>query len=180
MAFNIEIKATYRQNDDFVAAHEIARALGATYVGSDHQIDTYFVTPKGLFKLRESSLSGAYLVPYVRPNTAEAKKSSYVLIPVVAAEVTKTKELFVALLGIETRVEKTRAIYLYHNVRIHLDKVVGLGTFFELEAVCQQEQDTAAQRAIEEGKVQFLLQQFGIAPGDLLQGSYREMSSKIV
>ncbi len=123
----------------------------------------------------ESSISGAYLVPYMRPNTIEAKKCSYVLIPVTAADVSKTKELFAALLGIETRVEKTRAIYLYDNVRIHLDKVVGLGTFFELEAVCSPEQDTAAQRALEEEKIQFLLQQFEIANSDLLQGSYREM-----
>ena len=37
------------------------------------------------------------------------------------------------------------------------------------------EQDTAAQRALEEEKIQFLLQQFEIANSDLLQGSYREM-----
>ncbi|MDZ4129856.1 MAG: class IV adenylate cyclase, partial [Hydrogenophaga sp.] len=171
--FNIEIKAAYR-TENFDLAHEKARILGAAYVGCDHQIDTYFNTQEGRFKLRESSISGAYLIPYVRPNTAEAKKSSYVLIPVAAGDVIKTKELFAALLGIETIVEKMREIYVYQNVRIHMDDVVGLGTFFELEAVYQQ--DTAEQRTHEEEKVTFLLHEFGVAQNDLLQGSYREMA----
>jgi len=58
MAFNIEIKAAYRIAN-FDSAHEKARMIGATYVGLDHQIDTYwctnahcFNTSDGRFKLR--------------------------------------------------------------------------------------------------------------------------------
>jgi len=32
-------------------------------------------------------------------------------------------------------VSKRREIYLWHNVRIHLDAVTGLGSFVEFEAV---------------------------------------------
>ena len=169
---NIEIKAVYTK-PNFDYAHETARALGATYLGCDHQIDTYFITRDGRFKLRESSLSGAYLVPYIRPDTTEAKKSTYVLIPVAAENVAKTKELFTTLLGVETIVEKKRDIYRYNNVRIHLDEIQGLGRFFELEAVYTD--DTPENRILEQNKVAHLLRVFDIAEKDLLSGSYREL-----
>jgi adenylate cyclase class IV len=40
-----------------------------------------------------------------------------------------------------------REIYLYHNVRIHLDEVEDLGTFLEFEAVLGPNVDDALGRA---------------------------------
>lgn len=38
-------------------------------------------------------------------------------------------------LGLLGRVEKERSLWLYKNTRIHLDRVVGLGEYLELEIV---------------------------------------------
>jgi len=165
---NIEIKAKY---SDLEKGRKIAESLKAKYVGCDHQIDTYFKTPQGRFKLRESSISSPYLIPYCRENSQSAKSSSYILIPV--ADLPGTKKIFSSILGIDTVVEKKRHIYLKDNVRIHLDDVTGLGSFFELEAVCDE--NSAIEKEIQ--KVNELLEIFQVKKEDLQSGSYKEMST---
>lgn len=167
---NIEIKAKYVNLENGL---NIAKNLGAKYIGLDHQVDTYFKTPTGRFKLRESSISGSYLVPYLREDTKTAKTSSYALIPV--EDSTVTKNLFSSILGVGTIVEKKRHIFIKENVRIHLDDVLGLGTFFELEAVCDENSIIEN----ENKKVNELLDIFQIRKEDLLSGSYKEMSKMI-
>lgn len=162
---NIEVKARYT---DLTRGHVVAKEIHAKYVGHDHQIDTYFKTPMGRFKLRETSLSGAYLIPYLRLDQQAPKKSSYVLIPVT--DVAHTKQLFTFLLGVVAVVEKHRDIYLYDNIRIHLDDVKNLGTFFELEAVYSD--DSAENIQNEHQKIKTLMSTFGIKPEALIPGSY--------
>ena len=72
MAKNLEIKA-YCNN--LKKTESIIKEIATEFVGIDSQIDTYFTTKQGRFKLRESTLSGSYLIPYVRPNQTEAKIS---------------------------------------------------------------------------------------------------------
>jgi predicted adenylyl cyclase CyaB len=52
-----------------------------------------------------------------------------------------------AALGVRGVVRKRREIHHYHNVRIHLDDVEGLGTFVEFEAVLSPHNDEAAAHA---------------------------------
>lgn len=165
---NVEIKA---KHPNLARAREIAVVLGAKCVGLDHQIDTYFKTPTGRLKLRESSLSGAQLIPYVRDDQTGPKKSNYAVLPV--PEVERTKQLFAELLGVEQIVEKHREIFLLDNVRIHLDDVKGLGTYFEFEAVYTDDSKESEKR--EHEKVRSLLAAFEIDPDQLLTGSYREL-----
>lgn len=164
---NIEIKAHYKNLEK---ARTIARRLEAKHVGLDHQVDTYFHTPKGRLKLRESSLSGAMLIPYLRSDLSGPKKSHYALLN--TQDPILVKQLLTEMLGVETVVEKHRDIYLADNVRIHIDNVMGLGTFIEFEAVYQD----IAQEPKEHEKVRRLIQEFEIADSDLIQGSYRERS----
>ncbi len=168
---NIEIKAVY---PDLAKARRIAKGLNAWFKGRDHQVDTYFKTGKGRLKLRESTLSGGELIPYLRPNQQGPKKCDYAVIPV--SDAPKVKKLLKILLGIEEVVVKQRDIYLVGNVRIHLDQVKGLGSFLEFEAVYQG--DTSKKKAAEEKKVRKLLDVFEIKPGDLLENSYKEMAKK--
>ena len=42
------------------------------------------------------------------------------------------------IMGAWIEVEKTRQVWLWENVRIHLDHVKGLGQFVELEAVTEE------------------------------------------
>jgi predicted adenylyl cyclase CyaB len=81
------------------------------------------------------------------------------------------RELLASSLGILVSVDKQREIFLYHNVRIHLDLVDGLGTFLEFEAVVTEAIDDTAARA----QVDWLRQEFRIDAGDLLSCSYSDM-----
>jgi predicted adenylyl cyclase CyaB len=168
---NIEIKARY---EDLSRARSIARRLRARFLGIDRQRDTYYRTRQGRLKLRESSQGGARLIPYHRPDRRGPKKSDYALLPV--ADPAQLKSLLRELLGISIVVDKVREIYLIGNVRVHLDRVKGLGRFFELEAVYE----SAARESVERRKVARLLVEFGIASRDLLTGSYRELMLKAV
>jgi adenylate cyclase class 2 len=163
---NIEIKARYVDSNK---ARVIAQKFSAQHVGTDHQVDTYFTTPKGRLKLRESSLSGAMLIPYNRPNTVGPKKSEYQLLPVQDANL--SKRLFSEILGVDTVVDKIRDIFLIGNVRVHVDVVKDLGCFLEFEAVYADTKQEGEERK----KVENLIAQFEIKPDQLLSGSYREM-----
>lgn len=169
---NIEIKAIY---PDLEKAREVCRRLGATFVGVDRQIDTYFKVPNGRLKLRESSLSGAYLIPYLRPNQEGPKKSDYARLEVADAEL--TKNLFSQILGVDLVVKKNREIFLIDNVRVHLDDVDGVGCFFEFEAV--YDLDTVAQHKIEEIKVQTLMKEFNITEESLQKTSYQQLARQL-
>ncbi|MDX6664158.1 MAG: cytidine deaminase, partial [Solirubrobacteraceae bacterium] len=50
-----------------------------------------------------------------------------------------------AALGIRAVVVKRRRLFLWRDVRIHLDEVEELGTFVELEAVAAPESDLTAE-----------------------------------
>lgn len=167
MSLNIEIKAYYPNINQ---GRDIAISIGAKYLGCEHQIDTYFKTANGRLKLREIYPAGtAILVPYIREDRADAKTSNYTLIEI--KDIVAVKNLFSKVMGVDVIVEKDRHIYLLDNVRIHLDEVKGLGSFFELEAVC------SASTVIDEEhlKVKELLQTFKVEDKNLIEGSYREM-----
>lgn len=165
---NLELKARCA---DLAAARERARAVATAWIGVDRQVDTYFRTRRGRLKLRESSLSGGQLVPYLRPDAAGPRRSDYQVIPV--EEPAALKALLTELLGVHRVVRKEREIALFENVRIHLDRVEGLGSFVELEAVFLSgtggpEEPEDAQQA----KVAFLCERLGISDADRVATSY--------
>ena len=163
---NIELKARL---DDLPAARRVAESLATQRLGVQEQIDTYFRCATGRLKLRQISGQTAQLIWYVRPSDPRPKASDYYLVPAPQPET-----LIAALrsaMGIVCVVRKRREIYLWQNVRIHLDEVEGLGQFLEFEAVLSPGIDETAGR----GQLQDLMAQFGIRPEDLLAGSYIDM-----
>ncbi len=168
MRANLELKARCA---DLHAARERARAVATEWLGVDEQVDTYFVTRAGRLKLRESSLSGGQLVPYFRPDQRGPKRANYQVIPVEDAA--GLARMLAAMLGVHRVVRKRREIALYHNVRIHLDRVEALGTFVELEAVWD---GSEAGLAEEQRKVAFLRDVLGIRDEDLIAGSYESLT----
>jgi predicted adenylyl cyclase CyaB len=161
---NLEIKARCADLD---AARARALALGARPVGVDRQLDTYFRTAAGRLKLRESQLSGGQLVPYLRPDIPGPRRADYRVVPVEDPE--SLKALLSAILHVHRVVEKQREIWLLDNVRIHLDRVAGLGAFLELEAVFD---GSPAAEAAERQKLERLMGALGIRDPDLVDGSY--------
>ena len=141
--------------------------IGAVFQETIRQRDLYFRVPEGRFKLRESDPGEDYLVFYRRPDVAEAKGCDYE-IAVVDRSVAPVLR---AALGQLAVVEKNRTLYLWQNVRIHLDEVQGLGAFIEFEAVLSDTQDDADGFA----KLEFLQERFGLSPDDIEAASYVEL-----
>ncbi len=161
---NIELKAHLRDLDRALA---VCRRLGAIARGEIRQIDTYFNAPSGRLKLREASPGATELIHYERPDIAGPKRCDYSL-AVAPADI---KPLLAAALGVRATVAKTRTLFLLENVRIHLDRVDGLGEFIEFEAVLGTEHSAEEGQA----KVEELIARFGIAPEELLDYSYLDI-----
>jgi len=181
-ACNIELKARLT---DLAAARKTAQRLATAYLGIQQQTDTYFHCPQGRLKLREIVDFGAQqqgapelatgpkhvsvqLISYDRTDQVDAKESYYQLVEISDPE--RVRELK-SQMGIRAVVVKRREVYLYHNVRIHLDEVSKLGMFLEFEAVLGGDVDEAAGRA----QVALLQDKFGLASADLLEGSYVDL-----
>ncbi len=162
---NIELKARL---PDPAAARRQALAVATEHGGVLHQRDTYFHCKSGRLKLRESD-DGAQLIWYARDDLPQAKAGNYHLVPL--ADAAAVKGALAAALGIRAVVEKRRELFLFHNVRIHLDHVEGLGDFLEFEAVLQPGVDD------QQGHAQLaeLSEHFGIAAADLVPISYGDM-----
>jgi homotetrameric cytidine deaminase len=135
---NVELKARDPQPERSL---ERARALGADDRGELRQRDTYFAAPRGRLKLREQEPGDAQLIAYERADAAEARESRYRLAPVQDAAA--LREALDAALGTTVVVDKRRHLLLYEGVRIHLDRVEGLGDFVELEGVADEASDLA-------------------------------------
>jgi predicted adenylyl cyclase CyaB len=164
---NLEIKAPVADPAAFRAR---AAALATETVGVDDQVDTYFRVPRGRLKLRESSLAGGQLVPYLRPDADGPRRADYQVIPV--ADPAGLKALLTAMLGVHCVVRKRREIWLADHVRIHLDAVEGLGDFMELEAVFD---GRAESEPAEHEKVARLMKALGVEPSELVAGSYETL-----
>ena len=82
------------------------------------------------------------------------------------------KALLAAILGVHRVVAKQREIFLVDNVRIHLDRVEGLGDFLELEAVFDGSPAAAAEQP---RKVERLMRELGVRAEDLLAESYEQL-----
>ena len=89
----------------------------------------------------EGGAGGAELIAYERANDPAFRGSDYYVIQV--SHPTEMKAALAKKLGVRGEVRKRRELFLWHNVRIHLDDVAGLGTFIEFEAVISAADDEA-------------------------------------
>ncbi|HEV2787040.1 MAG TPA: class IV adenylate cyclase [Solirubrobacteraceae bacterium] len=127
---NLEVKAV---DPDPHVTLEAALQLGADDRGRIHQRDTYFHAVTGRLKLREAPPRPAELIAYARAELAGPKVSHYRVVPV--GDHIAVIDALTDALGVRCVVEKARRLLVWRNVRIHLDRVTGLGHFVELEAV---------------------------------------------
>jgi adenylate cyclase, class 2 len=126
---NVEIKARCGNQDKI---RNILQKLNADFKGTDQQIDTYFKVPAGRLKLREGTIEN-HLIYYQRENRDGPKGSQVTLFQNNPRS--PLKSILQKGLGILVSVEKTREIYFLDNVKFHLDSVVELGSFIEIEAI---------------------------------------------
>lgn len=163
---NVEIKARSTRHDDVRA---VLQRLGSRLVGTDHQVDTYFNVPVGRLKLREGTIENS-LIHYLRDDQSGPKTSDVLLYRVKPDP--SLREVLERALGILVVVDKHREIHFVDNVKIHLDTVVGLGTFLEIEAI-----DADGSRSPDQLQAQCeaFMDHFGVRDEDLLQDSYSDM-----
>ncbi len=163
---NIELKS---RCGDLARARDAALRLGARDAGVLEQTDTYFHCTTGRLKLRETAGRLAELIAYARADGVEARGSDYHLVPVQSPG--PLKRSLVSALGVRVVVVKRRELLLWHNVRIHLDQVEGLGSFVEFEAVLGDGEDEPTGR----DRVAILAEVLGLRPEDRIATSYSNL-----
>ena len=164
---NLEWKGRLR---DPAGAERVCGEIGARFVAELEQRDTYYEVPNGRMKRRECAGRPTEWIEYFRPDETRVRASDYRLLD--PREAARRHPL--ASLAVRAVVEKRRRLYLHGEVRIHLDRVAGLGDCFELEALVNEHQDEAsARRALDA-----LLAAFEPVLGDPLAGSYSDLLSE--
>lgn len=140
-----------------------------------HQVDTYFVAPRGRLKLREivaEEQISAELIAYRRPDEAEARWSVYHRAEIARDQIEPLKEGLAAVCGVASVVRKQRDVGIMEHTRIHLDLVDGLGAFVELETVIGEQSDGSAES--EHARVVAVL---GLSRYDAVAGSYGDLAA---
>jgi predicted adenylyl cyclase CyaB len=161
---NFEFKA--RLNDE-KRIREALKRLDARFIGTDHQIDTYFRVPSGRLKVRQGLLENA-LIFYRRSNVRRARQAAVEMMPLPRRNPLRT--ILAGALGTLVVVDKRREIYFVKNVKIHLDRVRQLGKFLEVEAISRTgDVDKIRSQA---RRFQEL---FGITAKDIIAESYSDL-----
>ncbi|MBI9036760.1 MAG: class IV adenylate cyclase [Bacteroidales bacterium] len=163
---NIEIKA---QCYDPQKIREVLFNLNTKYIGLDHQVDTYFIVKNGRLKLREGNIENN-LIHYDRENISGPKTSNCLLYK--SNPDSSLKEILVKSLGVFKIVEKDREIFFVDNVKIHIDKVKGLGSFVEIEAISKNNDFSKSQLL---SQCKHFLEILEIKANDLIPYSYSDM-----
>ena len=166
MHLNIEIKARCHQPKKI---QKILEENNARFVGTDHQVDTYFNVKNGRLKLREGNIENS-LIHYERDNQAGPKSSHVHLYkcqpnPALKAVLNASLDTFKI-------VDKKRKIYFIENIKFHIDEVKGLGNFVEIEAI-DENGDLGKEKLNQQ--CHYFLKLFEIKKEDLLEGSYSDM-----
>ena len=161
----VELKARYEDLGK-------ARALlsGATSLGTFVQSDTYFSLGERRLKLRSTDgVKEGQLVYYERPDASGVKESQVLLATV--SDGAAVREMLTRVFPVQAEVRKTREVYRFQGVQVHLDTVAGLGKFLEFEKILADDSER------EEGRktLEALRRYFQIPEEDLMASSYSDL-----
>jgi adenylate cyclase class 2 len=156
---------------DVRQARARAEAIGFTARATLVQRDTFFAVAQGKLKLREEA-AGAALIHYQRAHDGALEVSDYEIVPV--ADAASLRTMLNAALGVIAEIRKVRSLLMRRNVRLHLDRVEGLGSFGEIEAVVAVDEAPELYRAEVDG----MLAALEVMPADLISLSYFELINR--
>jgi predicted adenylyl cyclase CyaB len=139
------------------------------FIGEDYQTDTYYNVAKGRLKLREGNIENA-LIYYDRTDIASPKQSDIILYKHNPDKA--LKDILTTVHGIKVVVAKRRKIYFIDNVKFHFDKVEGLGTFIEVEAI--DNNGTCAIGDLQ-NQCNYYASFFEVHQNDYIQNSYSDL-----
>jgi predicted adenylyl cyclase CyaB len=164
---NLEAKFKLRNLE---AARREAEDLGYVFKTSFRQSDSFFRVQRGRLKLREEN-GDAALIYYAREDGGGLQLSRYEVFPLAEPQVEPMRQMLSEALGVLGTVKKERMLLELDNLRLHLDRVDGLGDFGEVEAVLAEGEDPASsRRAIDE-----ILAALQVRRTNLISVSYLEM-----
>jgi len=166
MPTNIEIKARI---EDWDRLRRVAAELSDRPVEIIDQLDTFFACPRGRLKLRYLSPERGELIIYEREDRPDSKASRYLI--TATAEPDQLREVLTRAFGVVGTVRKRRYLYIVGQTRIHLDEIVELGKFLELEVVLRQDQPSAEGEKIAAD----LMEKLGVKRKHLIAGAYVDM-----
>lgn len=161
---NVEYKAELR---DASMARAVCQTLGASFIITLRQTDTYFRVPSGRLKRRECEGEPTEWIFYDRRDEARPRLSCFT----IYSESEARERFGVGPLPELVVVRKRRELYLLENIRIHLDEVAGLGRFIEFEALVSPGFPVATCHAA----VDRMRAAFGPALGEPLSVSYSDL-----
>jgi predicted adenylyl cyclase CyaB len=166
MPRNIEIKARIPSVD---ALLERVAALADQGPFEIDQDDSFFSCANGRLKLRAFSSEEGELIFYRRADQVGPKESFYVRSPTAAPN--SLREALSLAHGQTGRVCKHRTLFLIGRTRVHLDRVVDLGHFLELEVVLEEHESAEVGVRVADD----LLGRLGIQNSQLVRGAYVDL-----
>ena len=125
---NFEIKVKISGMSDM---EQTLKKVGAVYQRDMHHTDYYFKMGDFKEKIREIDENEVQSISYKRIEIMGRKESKYDIKNITQEE----KRTLLNQKKVLCVVDKVRKLWISKNTRIHLDKVLGLGCFLELETV---------------------------------------------
>lgn len=163
---NVKLKARCAQPDEIA---QRLLELGAQSQGVDVQTDVYYRVAKGRLKLRRGEIENN-LIHYDRPDE-HAPKESHVSMVTVGSE-RALDDVLDAALDRDVVVTKQRHILWLDNVKFHIDTVVELGSFLEVEAI---DYDGDRGHDTLQGQCHEYMHLLGVGADDLEARSYSDL-----
>ncbi len=166
---NIEFKAELRER---ALARGILQTLGAAFQGKFEQTDVFVRVPEGRLKRREHPGEPTVWIWYQRSDAVGVRESHWTSLD--------EQQVETRFAGLDRtpwkRVVKRRELWTLENVRIHLDELLGIGSFLEFEGVVAQGADPAETRM----KVEHLVAEFRPLLGEPIASSYESLVEPLV
>lgn len=166
MAWNIEIKARVEHMATLMARVAAIADQGPVDLLQD---DTFFACPTGRLKLRRFATGEGELIFYRRADRPGPKESFYLRSPTATPDA--LRECLSLAYGQAGRVQKHRTVFFAGRTRIHLDRVVGLGEFLELEVMLEDHE--SAEAGLHEAHA--LMARLGVASSQLVACAYVDL-----
>lgn len=143
-----------------------------------HQVDTYFEVPRGRLKLREfqslaspAVIERAELIGYHRPTESGSRLSTYEVVSIPGQHAPALLRALAMTHDQLVRIDKQRQVAIVGHTRVHLDRVLELGEFVELETVIAGIDD--GQAAAEHAQV---IAALGLERFPSVAGSYSDLA----
>lgn len=165
---NIEIKVAI---EDRPHMERLIRGLCGDAATVLEQVDTYFGVKGKRLKLREEKgRDRADLISYSRLDSTVSRMSEYSIEHLTKAQAKRKKEELEKEFSVLVVVKKKRTLSFFGHTRIHLDRVVGLGDFLELETVIADQKVSEAKK-----EHQRVIQSLGLDSCEKVPVSYSDL-----